>query len=90
MTLLADTGLRAKAVMPIEIFLAKQVDYAGRNDFQPVYEGWAEPGTATSAASWIIKKNTYNSDGSFSYVQWADGNINNDNVWDNRASLTYS
>lgn len=50
------------------------------------YIGDATPGTATSAATWRIKRMT-NAD---TTIIWADGNSNFDNVWDNRASLTYS
>ena len=51
------------------------------------YVGEASIGTATSAASWRIKK-VYSASGII--IQWADGNASFDNIWDNRASLTYS
>lgn len=50
------------------------------------YVGQAVPGTATSAAEWIIKR-IENSTGN---ILFADGNANLDNIWDNRAILTYS
>lgn len=53
-----------------------------------IYFGYANPGTATSSASWKIKKMTI--DGSDFNVKFADGNSNFDNTWDNRASLSYS
>jgi|GEM_PF-3341645 hypothetical protein len=51
------------------------------------YLGTAATGTATSAASWAIQKIT-----TASGVQmlWADGNSTEDNIWDNRESLSYS
>lgn len=49
------------------------------------YIGEAAPGTATSAASWRIKRLT-NADNT---IIWADGDTNQDNIYDNRASLTY-
>ena len=52
------------------------------------YVGLADPGSATSAAVWQIKKLT--TSGSVTTVTLADGNSNFDNVWDNRASLSYS
>lgn len=52
------------------------------------YVGVANTGTLTSAASWKIKKITES--GSQLIITWADGNSNEDNIWDNRASLTYS
>ena len=54
-----------------------------------VYYGYANPGTATSAASWRIMKMDKSADPDFT-ITWADGNDNYDNIWDNRASLTYS
>jgi len=50
------------------------------------YLGTAKPGTATSAASWRVKKVT-NASGD---IVWADGDDSYDNVWDDRASLSYS
>ncbi len=52
------------------------------------YVGEASIGTATSSAAWRIKKITYT--GSSLSITWADGDDNFDNVWDNRASLSYS
>lgn len=51
------------------------------------YIGEADAGTATSAASWRIKRM---STASGIVITWADGNTNFDNVWNNRASLSYS
>lgn len=53
------------------------------------YKGDAAPGTATNAASWRISRITTTAAGSIT-IQYADGNTNADNVWDNRASLSYS
>ena len=52
------------------------------------YHGEAAPGTATSTAAWRIKLITTTGDDLT--VTWADGNSAFDNVWDDRASLTYS
>lgn len=53
-----------------------------------IYIGKADTGTATSAASWRIKR--VQETGGEVITQYADGNSNFDNVWDNRASLSYS
>lgn len=50
------------------------------------YFGEAVPGTASSTASWRISRMT-NAD---STIEWADGDGKFDNVWDDRASLSYS
>ncbi len=51
------------------------------------YVGEAQAGSLTSAASWRVKRI---STASGTVITWADGNTNFDNVWDNRASLSYS
>lgn len=53
------------------------------------YIGEAEPGSATSAAVWRIRKLVY-SGTQLTEILWADGNTKFDNIWDNRASLSYS
>jgi hypothetical protein len=53
------------------------------------YVGDALPGTATSAALWRIKKLVFGADGDVT-TTFADGNDLFDNIWDNRASLSYS
>lgn len=52
------------------------------------YVGIAEPGTATSAAAWQIKKLTY-TDGAVTAVDFADGTNAYIKVWDDRATYTY-
>ena len=52
------------------------------------YRGEAYPGTATSAAGWRIQRLTIT--GADVAIEWADGNDAFAQVWDDRASLTYS
>lgn len=52
------------------------------------YVGWAVLGTATSSPKWKIIRITKS--GTITLTEYADGNMNYDNVWDNRAALTYS
>lgn len=49
------------------------------------YSGWADPGTATSAATWSVMRETI----ATGVILWADGG-NFTQVWDNRAALTYA
>ncbi len=51
------------------------------------YVGKAPAGTADATAGWKIFKMDTTSGLS---ITWADGNGNYDNVWNNRASLSYS
>lgn len=56
-------------------------------DDSTTYVGRAAPGTLTSAAAWQIQKlSTVDEDLA---VTWADGGAYSQ-VWDNRASLTYT
>jgi hypothetical protein len=52
------------------------------------YVGEAPFGAVASDANWRIFKLT--SSGTVLSLTWADGNDNFDNVWANRASLSYS
>lgn len=52
------------------------------------YFGWALPGVSTGQAKFRIKKMTVS--GTVTTLLKADGNDELDNIWDNRASLTYS
>ena len=54
-----------------------------------MYLGEAVVGSLTSDSVWKIQRITSDTTGSL-YIEFADGNINYDNVWDNRASLSYS
>lgn len=51
------------------------------------YVGQAQPGTAKGTAAWRIKKITDSAGGSS--VDWANGNAEFINIWDNRLSYTY-
>lgn len=52
------------------------------------YIGEAVPGSITSASVWRIKRMTET--GPNVAIVWADGDASFDNIWDNRASLSYS
>lgn len=68
---------------PPGLALQKLYDYDVGGNL--IYEGWAPCGIATAAAAWAIRKNTM-SGSNLAATQWADGNTNMDNVWDNRAT----
>jgi len=54
----------------------------------PVYQGKAVVGSATSAAVWQVTQFNWSS-GNFISQLWADSNENFDNIWDSVSALTY-
>ena len=65
-------------------------NYTKRFDIQAtvIYIGYASHSSASNTASWQIKKITL-SGGLPTALQFADSNEAFDNVWDDRATLTY-
>lgn len=59
-------------------------------DGNPIYIGEANPGTGKGSAGWRIRKIIYDADGNITDIQYADGDANFDNIWNNRASYSYS
>ena len=57
-------------------------------DASVMYVGTAAPGSALSGAVWRIKRIT--TIGADLAIEWADGDTNFNNVWDNRTGLTYT
>lgn len=72
--------------------LISRIDNTGGNSGQEVlYLGEADPGAATSAAKWRIRKFLYDSGtDNVSEINWASGNDKFDKVWDNRTTYSYS
>ena len=56
---------------------------------ETIYRGKALPGTSQATGAWRCEEITIAADGDVS-ILFADGNDNYDNVWNNRASLSYS
>ena len=69
----------------IEVVLTTRMDEASSTI---TYVGEASIGTSSASAAWRIKRIT--TSGTQTIIEWADGNNNFDNIWDNRASLSYS
>ena len=53
-----------------------------------IYIGDAQAGTTTAAASWRVKRIVFTGDDS--ETLFAGGNVNFDNVWDDRLGFSYS
>lgn len=69
---------------------ATRIDQAPDSTGLTYYKGEAAVGSATSDAVWRIQRITLSDISDDVIIQWADGDSNFNNVWDNRASLTYS
>jgi hypothetical protein len=67
---------------------AVQIDYVGGTN--PIYVGFALPGTATSIPGWKIAKLTFDLNNNPTQVQWANGDNGYVNVWDNRVTFPYA
>lgn len=65
-----------------------KVEYDGSNN--PIYMGTALPGSATSDPKWQIRKLTFDGSNNPTDMQYANGSIEFDKIWDDRASLAYS
>lgn len=73
------------------VSLGASVDYTKRVDFVGetlIYKGFAAVGSSESASVWKIIRVTLSGDDVTE--EYADGNSNFDNAWDNRLSLSYS
>ena len=66
--------------------LIKRMAYNASN--QPIYIGWAIPGTAETDDAWQITKLTYTGN-NVTLITFADSNTEFDNIWSNRTTLTY-
>lgn len=64
------------------------IDYDGSNN--PIYLGLAPTGSVTSGAVWMIKKLTFDGSNNLTRIQYANGSSSQNQIWDNRAALTYS
>lgn len=101
-TLIDDrTGLPFSSIQELKKLLRKkllffftqaEINYAQRIDekttAKTVYIGKAEIGALPSSAVWQIKR--ISDVTTTTITTWADGNDEFDNVWDDRAILTYS
>ena len=72
----------------IEDDFTNALDYDANGNL--IFQGIAKISTAQTAPGWKIKKFTYDVNNNLTDVQYADGNDNFDNIWNNRATHTYS
>jgi hypothetical protein len=77
-----------KANDSVEAFTPNEKTLIDEASSTITYVGKAAIGSATSAASWKIKK--IETTGTITAITFAGGSGNYTNIWDNRASLSYS
>src|SRR4051812_10907076 len=68
--------------------LTRRFDYDGANNL--VYYGEAANGAATSVNVWRVRKLSYDGSNNVTAIQWSGGTDGFNQVWDDRASLSYS
>jgi hypothetical protein len=71
-----------------EVAQTKRTDTDGATP-ETIYRGSAVPGTTEAAALWRMEEITIAADGDVT-ILFADGNDSYDNIWNNRAILSYS
>ena len=81
---LTDAEMRATPINTATASYALELDEASAT---VTYVGEAAAGSSTAAAVWRIKRITLT--GSDLSIKWADGDTNFNNVWDDRAILSY-
>ena len=81
-----DNELIVDATVNVSASVDEAVGIDDTTTANTLYVGKATIATATSSALWKVSK----LDESTGLLTWADGDDNYDNVWDNRASLSYS
>lgn len=81
----AGDGVSAQLVRPLSSAIALRLDDSTTANV--TYVGRAHPGADPADAVWQINK--MDETGGLT-ITWCDGNTEFDNVWDNRASLSYS
>lgn len=72
--------------------LINPLDYRAENDSEgnPIYEGYAAPGTTDATAGWAIRKITFDNNGAITEQRWADGTFTFDKKWTLNSSYDYT
>ena len=83
----SETNYGAKKALSPGDFLTQKIAYTAAGLAE--YLGFAVPGSSAAAAVWLIKKLTY-SGTNVTDIQFANGSLAFDQVWDDRESLSYS
>lgn len=75
-----------------DLLLTQALAYvaAGNGVGQIQYLGLAQPGSSQASPVWLIKLFTYNASNQLTDIQFATGKATFENIWTNRAALSYS
>lgn len=79
---------QARITFPRDLLLTQKMENNASG--QPLYLGWARPGSAVGDEAWLIKKFTYDASGFITDIQFAGGTNAFDKSWNSRGSYTYS
>lgn len=69
--------------------IGKYITAISYNEGNAEYIGKADPDSNKANAVWQIVKLSYTGE-NMTDIQYADGDLSFDNIWDDRASLSYS
>lgn len=76
----------ANRIYDVIDFMQYAANYANSTT---IYHGWAAPNASQSDAVWRIKRETLDSQGRTTALEFADGDQNFDNRFDQASSLSY-
>ena len=74
-----------QSIMDRFAHMEKRIEYDVSDN--PIYVGYAAPGSASSAAAWFITKQTFDGNDNMTRQQMANDKPSFDQVYDDRASL---
>lgn len=83
----AEVNAGAKKTLAPGDFLTQKIAYTASGFAE--YLGFAVPGSSAASAVWLIKKLTY-SGTSVTDIQFANGSLAFDQIWNDRVGLSYS
>lgn len=80
--------LGMKPTLHLDAGYTQAIDYDVNGN--AIYQGWAVPATADKAAAvWRICRLTVDGSNRTTDIQWANGQENFANIWNNRVGLSY-
>lgn len=85
---LASIKTNLDSLYGVENRYTTALDYDANNN--PIYIGMAAQGSAKGAALWLIRKLTFDVSNNVTNIVYANGSQSFNQIWDNRASLSYS